>query len=661
MNLSIKRSALISTTSLLLFPVSAFVILFAVQPIVSPYIFCLGAFGMFVSMLLLARFCHHTTWLFYALLLAVIVRILFVLYYPPSVDTYRYVWEGLIQQHGFNPFLTPPNSPETAHLRNAIWHKVIFKDTTTIYWPFAQMLFRTTAYFSNPLLALKLIVTFFDMATIVLLVQMSRRRGHPLRYVLLYALNPLVLIFTNGQGHIEAIVASLILAAIALSENRKFQSLAYSFLSCAILTKLYAAILLPFYIRQIGLRSVFYLALPLLLFLPYATDISAYFQVPIAFAGGASYNGLVFTVLKTFFHVDHQTALLFAAAFLTVSLALVFLLTPSLLRAGSYVIGIMLLCLPIVHPWYFLLFTPYLVFFRQWSWLSLHITSVPLIFYFNPGISPPIFHNKSLLMTLEYVPFVLLALYALFTNNKKWPGVYSSAATVSVIIPVLNEENSIGICLDSLQEQNYPCEIIVVDGGSSDSTVHNAEQHPGILVTSSSPGRGRQIAQGVSLSSGDIVLVLHADSRLKAGSLEKMVKALRARPDATGGAMEATYDSPSFRFKFVALLNNFRAKHLGISFGDQAQFFRKKSLPEGFPDLLLMEDVELSLCLKERGALLFIPDSVWSSSRRWDTKGYIANFYTVIKFTGFYLCLRAFGLINDKGAWFYRHYYQKQK
>ncbi len=616
---------------------------------------------MFISMLLLARFCHNTPLFSCAIFLAVVVRVLFVFYYPPSIDTYRYIWEGLIQQHGFNPFLTSPNSPETAFLRNAIWQKVIFKDTTTIYWPFAQMLFRAAAYFASPLVAIKMIVTFFDMACIVFLIQMSRRRGHSLRYVLLYALNPMVLIFTNGQGHIEAIVATLILAAIALSENRKFQGLAYSLLSCAILTKLYAAVLLPFFVRRIGLRRILFLALPLPLFIPYSTDIASYFKIPMAFAGGSTYNGLFYTVSRNLFDVSHHAALFFVATLLAFSLTLIFLLTPSLLRAASYALGMMLLCLPIVHPWYFLLFTPYLVFFRQWSWLSLHLTSIPLIFYFNPSIAPQIFHQSSLLMTLEYLPFVLLALSAQFINNNRWPTSYAPVETVSVIIPVRNEENRIGLCLDSLKAQEYPCEIIVVDGGSSDNTRQKVAQYPEVLVTSSSPGRGRQIAKGVALSSGDILLVLHADARLKTGSLEKMVNALRARPDAAGGAMEATYDSPSLRFRLVALLNNFRARYMGISFGDQAQFFRKNSLPEGFPELLLMEDVELSLRLKEHGALLFIADGVWSSSRRWDSTGYAANFVMVIMFTGCYLCLRSFGLINDKGAWFYRRYYQQPK
>jgi len=614
---------------------------------------------MFVSMCLLVRLCLDTRLLAWAIVLAVLVRLLFLFTYPPCVDTYRYVWEGLIQHYGFNPFITPPDSPATVLLRNDIWQKVIFKSTTTVYWPFAQLLFRAAASFNQPLLAVKAIVGFFDLACIVLLIMICRRLGHPLRYVLLYALNPLVLVYTSGQGHIEAIVAALLVASIAVSYGRRLPGLAYSLLGCAILTKLYAAILLPFLVRRLGLRRLVFLVFPLLLFLPYATDISEYFRIPLAFAGNSSYNGLVCTVLRTGLGLSHQLTLLLTAALLVLSLALIFLLTPSLMRAACHAITMMLLCLPVVHPWYFLLLTPYLVFFRQWSLLSLHLSAVPLLFYFNPTVSPRIFHSSSLLMTLEYLPFLLLGAYSFFTGQRKWPVIYSPPEKLSVIVPVLNEENSIGPCLDSLMAQDYPCEIIVVDGGSSDHTRQRASRYPGAAVISSKPGRGRQIAAGVARASGDILLVLHADGRLKAGSLPRMIDLLRARPDAAGGSMAATYDSPSVRFRLVALLNTFRARCLGISFGDQAQFFRRECLPEGFPDFLLMEDVELSLRLKERGALLFLPDGVWSSSRRWQTAGYAGNFATVIMLTGIYLCLRSLGLIRDKGAWFYRRYYQR--
>ena len=655
-----NRDTLLRYTSLLLFPASAVVVLAAVHSPISPWIFVVGATGIFVSMLLLARLCRDRKSFWFAILLALLVRLLFVSYYPPSIDVNRYIWEGMIQHHGFNPFTEPPDSQAMAHLRDSNWQGVTFKDTPTIYWPFAQMLFRAATTFGPGYLAIKLIVTLFDVIAIGLLIHMARRRNHPLRYVLLYALNPLVLIFTSGLGHIESVVATLILAAVALSEGR-YKNLAYTALSCAILTKIYAVALLPFFLRNIGIRGLIFLFLPLLLFIPYQADISIYFDTPTVFAGDFSYNGLLHSLLRLTFGLEHNTTLLILATFLMFALTIIFFSTPSLPRASSIALGLMLLCLPTVQPWYFLLLTPYLVFFRQWSWLSLHLTSLLLIFYFNPAITPKFFHNQSLLMTWEYLPFLILAAYDFFRGKKHWPAAYPAAGTVSVIIPVRNEEGRISACIDSLLAQNYPCEIIVVDGGSTDRTLQLVQKFQDIVTCHSDPGRGIQIAQGITHASGDLIVVLHADSRLKTGSLGRMIAALAKHSDAAGGAMAATYDSPSTRFKLIALLNNLRARFTGISFGDQAQFFRRVALPEGFPAYRLMEDVELSLRMKEHGSVLFLPDGVLSSSRRWASTGYSSNFFKVIWLTGSFLFLRAFNMIHDNGEWFYQRYYRKAK
>lgn len=653
-----NQNHLLRHVALLLFPISAGIVLASVQNPLRPWFFIAGAAGIFLSMLLLTNLCRERNSLRLALLLALLVRLLFVLYYPPAVDVTRYIWEGLIQHHGFNPFVIPPASELTAHLRNDLWQGVIFKEMTTIYWPFAQMLFRAATVNGPSYLAMKLMVSFFDLLTIGLLIHLARKKNHPLRYVLLYALNPLVLIFTSGHGHIETIVASLILAGLALSESR-YRYLAYTALSCAILTKMYAIILLPFFIRNLGLRPLVFLFFPLLLCIPYSTDIFVYFNTPTTFASHFSHNGLFQTVIKGIFGLTNIQALLTIAVVLGTALAAVFFLTPSLLRASCSAIGLMLVFLPTVHPWYFLLITPYLVFFRQRSWLSLHLTSIFLIFYFNPTISGPIFHHKTLLMTWEYLPFLGLAAYELIRNRKHWPALYPHPGTVSVVIPVRNEEDLIADCIKSVQLQNQPCQIIVADGGSTDRTLERAVRYPGVVTCSCEPGRGVQIADGIRHASGDIIVVLHADSRLTDGALKRMLTALQRHPDAAGGAMDAIYDSPLPRFRLIALLNNFRARFTGIAFGDQAQFFHRAALPQGFPEYRLMEDIELSMRLKEHGTLLFIPGGVRSSSRRWNSTGYLTNFISVIWLTGAFLFLRAFGLVHNQAEWFYQRYYRQ--
>ena len=109
----------------------------------------------------------------------------------------------------------------------------------------------------------------------------------------------------------------------------------------------------------------------------------------------------------------------------------------------------------------------------------------------------------------------------------------------------------------------------------------------------------------------------------------------------------------------VAGLNNLRALLTGISFGDQAQFFRVEVLdqPGGFPELMLMEDVELSLRLKQTGRLLFLKDRVTASGRRWQTGSFSLNFFKVIRLSILYLIERRLGMVKECAQKYYIDYY----
>lgn len=260
-------------------------------------------------------------------------------------------------------------------------------------------------------------------------------------------------------------------------------------------------------------------------------------------------------------------------------------------------------------------------------------------------------------MIIEYVPFFVLLIIEIVIHRKKWPVVYAPPKKISIVIPVLNETTTIAGCIESILVQNVPYEIIVVDGGSTDDTLEKVRIYKSIIICQTTAGRGVQIARGVEQARGDVIVALHADSRLAANSLQKVFHALTEHLDAAGGAMETLYFSTNSRLKLTGVMNNLRLRFLGISFGDQAQFFRKPALPEGFPDYRLMEDIEVSMILKERGTLLIIPKGALSSSRRWAKTGYLRNFLKVIWITGLFVFLRSLSLVKDKGDWFYRTYY----
>ncbi|MBD3316951.1 MAG: glycosyltransferase, partial [Chitinivibrionales bacterium] len=194
---------------------------------------------------------------------------------------------------------------------------------------------------------------------------------------------------------------------------------------------------------------------------------------------------------------------------------------------------------------------------------------------------------------------------------------------LSIVIPALNEEVFLKRCIYSILSQDIATEIVVVDGGSDDSTKKVAESFKEVRLIESAPGRGIQIAKGVECAGGDTIIVLHADCVLKSGVLQRICTALEQNPQAEGGACGMTYETKDFIVNTAVMIHNFKTRFTGIAFGDQAQFFRAGALQDGFPRLALMEDVELSLMLMKKGKCLFIRDGVVASMRQWQESGRI--------------------------------------
>jgi len=112
--------------------------------------------------------------------------------------------------------------------------------------------------------------------------------------------------------------------------------------------------------------------------------------------------------------------------------------------------------------------------------------------------------------------------------------------------------------------------------------------------------------------------------------------------------------------RIIASLNNTKAIVTGISFGDQAQFVRAEALERmgGFPDLMLMEDVELSLRMKALGGAVYLGPGVTVSGRRWQAGKFIGNIWTVGALFCRYLLERRLGAALGRGEGYYRRYYR---
>lgn len=191
---------------------------------------------------------------------------------------------------------------------------------------------------------------------------------------------------------------------------------------------------------------------------------------------------------------------------------------------------------------------------------------------------------------------------------------------ISIIVPVLNEERSIGILLDHLSKLEGIAEILVVDGGSTDGTVGIAAEFA--CVIESPRGRALQMNEGARQSKGEVLFFVHADSRLEPTAPTAITECLQD-PQFIGGGFELAIDDPSLSLRMVAFLSNMRVKSTGIFFGDQGVFVRREVFDRmgGFREMELMEDLDFSRRMKPYGKIKQLPLKITTSSRRWRKNG----------------------------------------
>ncbi|MEI8172771.1 MAG: TIGR04283 family arsenosugar biosynthesis glycosyltransferase [Deltaproteobacteria bacterium] len=221
---------------------------------------------------------------------------------------------------------------------------------------------------------------------------------------------------------------------------------------------------------------------------------------------------------------------------------------------------------------------------------------------------------------------------ALIKDNEKTDFAESKTMTwllmrplFSIIVPVLNEESVINPAIEhigTLQEATGSYEIIVVDGDPEGKTI-GAIRDTKVITAVGKKGRGNQMNRGAALARGDILLFLHADTRLPFNALTLIDSALRD-PAFVAGAFDLAIASVRPVFRLIEKTASLRSRVTRIPYGDQALFFHRDSFNAigGFADIPIMEDVEIMRRIKKRGdPIAFIDAPVTTSSRRWEKEG----------------------------------------
>ena len=192
----------------------------------------------------------------------------------------------------------------------------------------------------------------------------------------------------------------------------------------------------------------------------------------------------------------------------------------------------------------------------------------------------------------------------------------------SIIVPVLDEAPGIVAALEALAPmRNAGAAVIVVDGGSRDATRVLAAPLADRVIEAPR-GRATQMNAGARESEADVLVFLHADTRLPPGALEAIAKGL-ARTGRQWGRFDVSIAGADPLLAVVALLMNARSRVTGVATGDQAMFARRDAFEAvgGFPEIPLMEDVALSKRLLRRTRPLALEVRAVTSGRRWERQG----------------------------------------
>ena len=192
---------------------------------------------------------------------------------------------------------------------------------------------------------------------------------------------------------------------------------------------------------------------------------------------------------------------------------------------------------------------------------------------------------------------------------------------LSIVMPTLNEASGVVECVQALQTwRQNGAEVIVVDGGSTDATVERVKPWVDHVMVAAL-GRAAQMNAGAQQASGEVLLFLHADTQLPPDGFEQLRVALAK--GACWGRYDVRILGSSIMLRVVSKLMNMRSKLTHIATGDQAIFVRREVFDSvgGFPNKILMEDIELSKILRRQHQPACLPGPVLTSGRRWESQG----------------------------------------
>lgn len=216
--------------------------------------------------------------------------------------------------------------------------------------------------------------------------------------------------------------------------------------------------------------------------------------------------------------------------------------------------------------------------------------------------------------------------------------VTDTVTSISVVIPALNEAAELPETLRHIRLVPEVKEVIIADGGSWDDTVKLAEA-AGCVVVNSAPGRGRQLRAGAERATGEVVLLLHADTSVPPEAGRALLACLSRPGVVAGGFYKVFRDPPSWLVRGSRFKCWWRLLVARRVMADQGIFLRRTALDRigGVPDVPLMEEFELCRRLRPLGRLALADATVITSARKFRKLGVLRTYLLMWRVTlGYY-------------------------
>lgn len=342
-----------------------------------------------------------------------------------SDDIYRYVWEGKMVVHGYNPYVLSPNDmTETSMADSTIYPHINHADLPTIYSPLSQYIFATAWLIGgDSFVGFKVISFLFEILTLFALWVLIRETKSPPWTLAIYLFSPLIIIEFFLSSHLDLLMLPFLITFM-ISLKRKGAIAAGICLALACLVKLTSLIFLPVPLIYFAGRNRWrflasFLIVAIFLYLPFLKEAgSELFGSLWTYLRHWRYNGSVYQLLSIPLGFDTARSVC-GALMITATVAIALRKSAAQpLTAMFWIAGVYVILTPSLFSWYVTLLLPFLVIFRQPAFLVLTGTVMLSYHVFIAYFQGHGWHELWYMTCLEYAPFYGLLIFGLIERNR---------------------------------------------------------------------------------------------------------------------------------------------------------------------------------------------------------------------------------------------------